>query len=107
MKGPFTITVNGIEVPEATFRLEFYPVKQLTLIQRFPGKIPFQQFASSGDELPIGGSPEVEVLIQYTRRGVTIRCAGPVSRYYMSHETISGIPGDYEFLEIAYTSLEY
>lgn len=93
------ITVNGVQFPDAVFRLEYYPTKRIFIIQPFPPQVSFSQVVDIEN-------PQVVIAVEAIDRssGRTLfRCKGPMSNFYVSFDSVGKDAGDKEFLEIAYT----
>lgn len=100
---PARVFIDGTEFPDAHHRLEVVPVSRLVLSQLFPASQSLRQFV-----LPPGEEQRVvTVEVKADDGSVIYRCVGPVSSYQVHFDDSAGVAGDKEFLEIAYTSLEF
>lgn len=94
--------INDQEFTEANYRLEMAPIRRFVISQPFPPKNSFSQFVSDDEEY--------EIFVEVTavnEEGEIFSLSGPVTAYYVSFEQTATFRGDMEFMEVAYTELEF
>jgi len=100
------IRINGVDFPDATFRLEIHPVRRLVLSQPFPAPLSFGRFVDMSPEAQGSNIVTVETRNQSTGAFI-FRCTGVVTAFYISHESSIGRVVDKEFLEISCDTIQY